>query len=102
MALVDLNSIHQYQPPHAAGGPVQRRSAASKRGTSTTSHEHNDPVAPAPKSTASADRECIDLTDSPAMETVGGPLGEPALGLGEVERCVHGKAHSPRCRWAIR
>ena len=102
MAFVDLESIHQYQPPHVTGGPVQGRSAASKRGASIASQEPNDPGAPAPKTTASADLECVDLTDSPAIEIVGGLLDKPALRLGEVERCVHGKAHCPRCRWHAR
>ena len=94
MAFVDLVSIHPYQSPHATSWPVKGHFAASRRDASTTSHEHNNSVAPAPKITASADlenfdwTEYVDLTYPLAMETVGDPYGKLTWGFGETERCV--------------
>ena len=104
MALIHLNSIHHYRPPQTIVRPVKGRSAASNRGASKVSHEHNDTVAITSNFGSSAGLkdyeliECVDLTDSLPMETVD-LFGEPTLAFGGTEGCVQGKVHYPSFRW---
>lgn len=105
MALVNSDSIYYFRPPSTAR-PVMGRSAVGKHGPSTASSEHNDPVALAPKTTASADLkdfqliecfeliECVDLTALP-VEAVD-PLGVSALGFeGSEALQAPGKINCP-------
>lgn len=97
MAFVSLNSIHHFRPPYATDRSSKRRSAACKRGASTLSNVQNSPTASAPKATLSV--ECVDLTDSPPIKTVGAPFRRPALDSGGTEALqAQGKVCCPWCR----
>jgi len=111
MAFVNLDSIHQYQPPpivaqpvqrHSASMPLQGRSEVWNRGASTVSSGYNKSVGLASNSTTSANLqdsnaiEYVDLTTSLPMETLD-PSREPALGFGGMEN-AQGNVYCSQCR----
>lgn len=99
--------FHPLHAPASTARPVRGRSAVEKRSLSTASSEHNDSVALALKTTASADLknhaliEYVDLTAAGSMEIVD-LSGEPTLGSGGKEVLqAQSKVHCPWCRGAF-
>ncbi len=102
MAFVSLQSVHHFQPPRSAGRPVKGCSAARKRGASTVSNAHKNPMAHTPNVSPSARLadfdliECVDLTTSLPVESRDS-FGESALGFGGTEN-AQGNVHCPQYR----